>query len=341
MLQEKLLKYRKRTISISKLEELVGNTAQTYEQFANHIIELEQSRLLEMVQAQGRNQRTPSIAYQYRINKSVLNKDYHHELQKYRLRLNIAIHLDEYFHLDRSVWERDLPYIKKIDAYLDQQGFPIEKVPAPERSFEIVGDEKWLVEQKGSELLHRIQLWESLQILPVSDPLMFAMNPDRINQVQHLHLIVENKTTYQALLPAITNTQFSTLIYGSGNKIPKSIENFSNQYPVEGEHHFFYFGDLDHSGITIWNSLNEREPANVATPFYLACLEKRQAFGKTNQLRNKQALNAFLKYFTKRERKQICSLLDEGAYYPQEVLKTKELQRIWSEFPWKQLIYQP
>jgi hypothetical protein len=89
-----------------------------------------------------------------------------------------------------------------------------------------------------------------LKIIPVSDRLMFALNPRLLQEKKQWHLIVENKTTYQGLLPALKETCFSTLIYGSGNKITGSMELFQNQYPIEAEHIFCYFGDLDKSGIT-------------------------------------------------------------------------------------------
>lgn len=338
VLHQKLVKYRKQKISISELEEMVGRSASTYIKFAEQILKLEETGYLSMVKSTGRNQRTPSLANQYRINKNLFNQEYHRELQRYRLTFNDAIHLDEYFNLDRSTWKKDLPYLEKIHTYIEANGLPKDEAAGPERSFELVGDEKWISEHQGEELLHRVRLWDRLRIFPVSDPLMFAINPHQMTKDKQFHLIVENKTTYQALLPVITETQFSTLIYGSGNKIPKSIENFPNQFPIVAEHIFFYFGDIDNSGITIWHSLNIREHAIPALPFYEAALQKEKVYGKTNQRPNEQALTNFVAYFEKSNQKQIRELLAEGAYYPQEVLKTKELQKIWEESAWSQLI---
>lgn len=292
-LEENLLTFKKRTISIDELE-ILSPKQTSYETFAAQILALEQEKILEMVKSKGRNQRKPSLAHQYRINKHQLNRAYYKQLQTYRIKFHNAINLDAYFKLNPSIWAEDLPYLEKINTYIESYGFPSEKVPAPERSFELVGDEKWLEEKKGSEVLHRIKLWFAMNIFPVSDPLMFAINPAHIPNETQFHLIVENKTTYQALLPALTKTTFSTLIYGSGNKIPKSIENFSNQYPVAAKHHFFYFGDIDRSGLTIWHSLHQREPAIPARPFYEACFTKHAAYGKTNQRLDHQAITAFL-----------------------------------------------
>lgn len=338
LLHQKLVNYQNQKISTSEIEEMIGHSESTYGLFAEEILKLEETGYLTMVKSTGRNQRTPSLANQYRINKSLFNHEHHRELQRYRLKFNDAIRLDDYFNLDRTTWEKDLPYLEKINTYIEEYGFPEDKAAAPERSFELVGDEKWISEHQGDQILQRIRLWNQFRILPVSDPLMFAINPHQIAKDKQLHLIVENKTTYQALLPIITHTDFSTLIYGSGNKIPKSIENFPNQFPVNAEHIFFYFGDIDYSGITIWDSLNKREHAIPALPFYLATLQKEKAYGKTNQRPNEQALTNFLTYFEEKEQKQIDALLAGGAYYPQEVLKTKELQKIWEESLWNQSI---
>src|SRR5690625_1136111 len=339
LLREHLLEFPRRTITLDELERISPNR-QTYEQFSADIVALERADILQMIQVKGRNQRSPSLAYHYRIRKGTLREAYYNQLQKYRLQLHNAINLDAYYKLNSKIWREDLPYIKKIDAHINEHGFPDEYVSAPERSFALVGDEKW-IEQSGEALLHRIKLWDALKIMPVADPLMFALNPNQMKAKKSYHLIVENKTTYQALLPVLTDSAFATLIYGAGNKIVKSIVNFANQYPVKGEHKLFYFGDIDRSGITIWHRLNAKRIVKPALPFYQACLQKERAYGKTNQRKNKQALRAFIEHFPWADGDKIEHLLADGAYYPQEVLKTAELQRILLSADWKGLVDGP
>lgn len=333
-LKEKLLQFKRKTISIDELEKMLPHK-QNYEQFATKIIQLEDEKILEMIQSKGRNSRTPSLAFRYRIRKQRLNEAYHKELQAYRIQFHNAINLDNYFKLDSQTWEKDLPYIKQINEYIEANGFPTKRAPAPERSFELVGNEKW-IEGAGEELLHRIGLWDLLYIMPVADPLMFALNPAKIHEATSYHIIVENKTTYQALLPVLSSSVFATLIYGAGNKIVKSIENFDNQFPTEqgSKLHFFYFGDIDREGINIWHRLNQKRRATPAYPFYEACLEKNIAYGKTNQAKNETALQKFLGHFEKNKARTIKDLLQKGAYYPQEVLKTDELQKILLTSNW-------
>lgn len=330
-----LAAFSKKTISLSELEELVKPLVHTYDDFSKTILQLEDEQILEMIKSKGRTSRTPSLAFHYRIHKSLLMEDFHKELQHYRNTLHPAIKLDAYYRKDPSVWKKDLPMIKKIDRYLKRCTFPTEPVPAPERSVELVGDEKWITDGGGKELLERIGIINKLHIIPVSEPLMFAVNPTNINETTQLHLIVENKTTYQGLLPVLKETAFSTLIYGSGKKVISSIEQFAMQYPVEANHHFYYFGDIDREGISIWHSLTTKIPAMPALPFYRACLQKEPAVGKDYQKERSKAVEAFLRFFTAEEQSQLKSLFANDRYYPQEILNTHELQQIWRESNWR------
>src|SRR5699024_7228852 len=254
-LKKNLLQFHRKTISFDELQGLAAKNI-NYEQFAQAILHLEEAKILQMIQSQGRNNLTPSLAYRYRIHKQVLNKAHYEALTSYRLKFHNAINLDKYFELDASTWQEDLPYLERINNYLEAKGFPKEKVPAPERSFELVANEKW-IEEEGETVLRRIQLWDALKIMPVADPLMFAMNPAQMTAAKANHLIVENKTTYQALLAVLPESTLATLIYGAGNKINKTIENFDHQIPTEADHRIFYFGDIDREGINIWHRLSK------------------------------------------------------------------------------------
>lgn len=333
-----LSSFKNKTIALGELEQMMKPFIQSYEQFTSTILTLEEDGILMMVKAKGRTNRTPSLAFQYRINKSKLAGDYHKELQHYRSHLHPSINLDEYYQEDPSTWKNHLPYLLKIDEYVKQYALPKDQVPAPERSYELVGDEKWILEKGGKAILEKIGFFSRLNIIPVSEPLMFAINPTKIDEKNQYHLIVENKTTYQGLLPALKDTHFSTLIYGCGKAVIKSIEQFPMQYPVPANHRFFYFGDLDKEGISIWASLHERQVTSLALPFYLACLKKDPASGKEYQRGRATANEQFLHFFTSKQQQQIRNLLENGQYYPQEILKSKELQQIWRESDWTSLI---
>ena len=333
-IKKQLAVFSRKTIRLDELEDIMKEVLHTYEDFAEAILELEAIGILTMVKSKGRTARVPSLAFLYRINKSHLAESHHKQLQHYRLSLHPLLNLDYYYYQDPSIWDRDLDFIIKLDNYIKTEYLPIEPVPAPERSFELVGDEKWITEKGGKELLERVGLFDRLNIIPVSEPLMFAINPDKVMVPTQYHLIVENKTTYQGLLSALPKTIFTTLIYGAGKAVIKCMEQFPLQYPVEANHQFYYFGDLDKEGISIWYSLFKKYSIRLALPFYLACLEKEMAKGKEYQKENKEAQDRFLSFFNLEQQQQIHSLLKNGFYHPQETLKTRELQEVWRESNW-------
>ncbi|ADU29355.1 Wadjet anti-phage system protein JetD domain-containing protein [Evansella cellulosilytica] len=333
-IKKELIAFGKRTINLNELEEVIKPYKHTYEDFSSTILQLEEDNIISMVKSKGRTTRKPSLAKQYRIDKSALTENYHKELQYYRAQLDPSISIDKYYG-NPSDWKTDLPYILKVDEYLKKNFYPTDKVPAPERSYELVGDEKWITENSGKSLLEKINVYDKLNIIPVSDPMMFAINPLKLAESKQLHIIVENKTTYQALLPVITETEFSTLVYGSGKKVIKSIEQFELQYPIKATHQFFYFGDIDREGINIWYSLTKQLEVKLAIPFYLECLKKEAALGKGYQKSNGEAEDKFIRFFPENVREQISTLLKNGKYHPQETLNTNELQKVWRESFWR------
>lgn len=329
----KLALWKKTMISLDELV-LLFNEQQSYEERANSILQLESERILQPVKSLGRTTRIPSVAYRYKIGKALLKIDFHSRLHAFYQFLHPAIRLDHYYHLPPSTFETDLPFLNLVDDYLKGNGFPTELAPAPERSAELVGNEKWIDELGGKELLERIGLWDEMKIIPVSDPLMMAINPKELHNEIHYHLIVENKTTYQGLLPSLSETCFSTLIYGCGTKIVKSIEQFDWQYPLkDATHTFFYFGDIDKSGLTIWHLLNEKRRVLPASPFYSACLLKQPFKGKEQQRLDLNAIVAFIEDMPRAS--HLEKLFEDGMYYPQEILNSGELRKIWREWSWK------
>ncbi|QQK76507.1 DUF2399 domain-containing protein [Salicibibacter cibarius] len=332
--QKQLLQFPKKYMELSELEQLLAPFASTYEQFAGIVREMEEDGVLVMVKAKGRNGRNPSVAFKYQLYKPALSKDFLEELKRKRHTFHPSLSLETYFRLGPTEWERDLPFLEKIDQYLRQYGLPEDNVPAPERSVALVGDEKWLSEGRGKEVLERCGLWEAMGILPVSDPLMFALHPGCSTFARHRHLIVENKTTYQALLDELPKTCFSTLIYGYGNKITKNIEQLDRQFPLPGPHDLYYFGDIDREGVAIWHRLQKQRLAAPALVFYNACLAKDPLQKITAQRWQNEAVQDFLLYFDKDRKEQIHSCLNTDYYFPQELLKTRELQEIWRQWSW-------
>ena len=328
-----LILLKKSTVTLSQLENIFsGNTS--YDILATNIKELIDEGVLEEISPKVNNGKSVLLAYKFRINRHKLKKELFEEIQNMRLKLQPEIDLEDYFILSEDIWRKDLPYILKVNEYL-KKNKTFEEITHQEHSYNITGDEKWIDEKGGRKLLERIKLWDNLEILSAGEPLMLAVNPTQFLKGEHLHLIVENKATFYALLDTLKKTNFTSLIFGSGWKVVSNISMLSRQLGLKGENKLYYFGDLDYEGISIWNSLNEKIACKLAVKFYSELLKKDYSFGKENQQKNKVALNQFLKVFTDEEQGYIKGLLDNGGYYPQEGLNKHELGNIWRNNIWE------
>lgn len=326
--------YKKRTIPLSDLEQQIKEDA-NYNVFASIIQGLTDKQILLPVKSHGTNGKSNPLFNTYRVIKANLRESLNSEIQGYSIMVNPEINLDTYFSLSEEEWNKDLPYIKKINSYLNKNGLPSNYVTIPERSFQLVGDEKWIDEKDGKRLLERIKLWDKLNITTNPDPLMMAVNPLRFAKSRHIHLVVENKATFYALLGTIEETDFTSLIYGAGWKIASNIDRLPTQIGLDKDvHKIYYFGDIDAEGISIWHWLYEKYKIGLGLPFYKTLLRKDYSIGKETQQKNVEAIERFKAYFSEEERVIIDKLINKQGYLPQEGLKKEELIDIWRKNLW-------
>lgn len=330
-----LKNYKNTTIPLNEIENRISGKV-SYLEFANVIHGLVDHGILKPVKEHGNNGKTIGLYNTYRIIKSSLRKEINNEIQNNSIKFHPNIKLDTYFTLHEREWQNDLLYIEKIDCYLKTKGLPQDYATCPERSLQIIGDEKWIDEKEGKRILERIKLWDKLKIINNPDPLMLAINPDRFHQKSHIHLIVENKTPFYNLIPYIKDSKFTSLIYGAGWRIVGNIAGLPKQLGLEEDlHKIYYFGDIDPEGVSIWYSLYEKYRIELALPFYRELLIKKPFLGKENQEKNIKSIKEFKKHFTEDDRFKIGSLLNNGQYLPQEALKKEELASIWRDQQWR------
>ncbi|WP_025642328.1 Wadjet anti-phage system protein JetD domain-containing protein [Schnuerera ultunensis] len=331
---EYLKSYKKRTIPLSRLENLLTGS-QAYENFASAIGKLVEKGVLKPIKSHGTNGKSIPLYNTYRVMKSNLRETLNSEIQYYSIKFNPNIYLNSYFSLDEKEWHRDFPYIQRIDSYLNNKGLPTDYATIPERSFQLVGDEKWIAEKDGKKLLERIKLWDKLKIIASPDPLMLGVNPLKFRESRHIHLTVENKATFYALMDSIKDTDFTSIIYGAGWKVVSNIQRLPIQLGLGNDiHKIYYFGDLDPEGISIWYSLYQKYKIELALPFYRALLEKSYSIGKETQQKNMEAMAKFKSYFKEDEIAIIDQLIQREGYIPQEGLKKEELINVWRNGLW-------
>lgn len=325
---ERLALHPRKMIQLDELEQYIVHDS--YEQFAHQILELQQKHILKPVIASGQTNQTPPLFYKYRIEKSKWQQMKQIEIEQLQLQLHSALSLDDYYRLPLGQLKKDKPWIEKINHFIKHTSFPLTPASAPERSQMLVGDEKWIQHRGGQSLLERLGIYEKLAIQVSREPLGMAVNRYSLFQETQYHLIVENKATYEGLLPVLEHTCFSSLIYGGGYGIVGSLRSFESQLPLEGvKSIFYYFGDLDFTGIAIWHTLIKQRSIRIATSFYKEILKKEGKLIPTEQLRNEEAITAFLQFFDEREQQQIQNLLQRRYYLSQENLTSNQLQHIW------------
>lgn len=304
-----------------------------YLDFAKEIKNLEEEGVLKPIPKYGTNCKPMALYNTYLINLSLLNKQFILEVQDFQKQASPYLDLGVYVKGTKKLWKEDLPWLIQLDSYLKKRGLPIEEATAPERSYYITQDEKWIDEKGGKDLLERIGLYERMKINRYTDPLMLAINYEawkkaEQSQKKHKHLIVENKSTYYLFLEGLRETDFTTLIYGCGWKISAGLQGIYKQLGLNEEQClFYYFGDLDYEGIAIYESISER--VQLATIFYEALLENESAKGKENQKHREDTLELFVRQFNEENRVRIKKILGNESYYPQEALSKECYLRLW------------
>jgi len=325
--------YGKKIISLTELEKICP-TPYCYEAFSDVIQSFVKAGILSGYGAKHGSYRETALCPKYRINLSRLIRDDREKLQREMLQMQVShlMDLSYYFKVSWMEWENDKPLLKNIADYLKLYGFPGDEATDQERSYQIFGDEKVLL-QGGMALLEKLNLEEKMRIANYPDPLMAAINPTVILKEAHWHLVVENKAVYYALLPILPETQFTSLIFGGGWKIIGNLFILPRQFGLDGQRHFYYyFGDLDLEGIAIWYGLQAKLPVKLAMPFYRELFNMDCSFGQINQTVNCQALDVFCEDWDELDARRIRRmLLRDHTYYSQECLTKEQLVLCWSK----------
>lgn len=328
VIKEKLKKYKNKRILLSEIAKYISADTM-YEDFALAIQTLMDEGVLSPIDASGYNNRVINLPNKFRLSKESLTDTYKQILQQHVQSLSSQIDLDYYFKHSEDDWILDKEHILLMDTYIKENGLPHEGATIPERSYQLCGDEKWLQEKGGLQVLERLNLVEKMKLIKEVEPAAFAVN--RNCQPQHLykHLIVENKSIFYRLLEILEVTPYSTLIYGGGWRVVASIQSFQRQFPFKDKNHiFYYFGDLDYEGVKIWHRLNDVFKVSPDRVLYQALLSLPLSQGKDSQKPHMAAVNAFCEAakLNEVERARLTNLLRSGYYLPQEALGVDALK---------------
>ena len=239
-------------------------------------------------------------------------------------------------------------YIQKINSLLKKDSCPI--LTANERSYLIFNDEKALTDP-GKATIDGLTILRKLGNLKIEDlkaketfePFFCyqtEMFENLANANQRTVLIVENKDTFWTLMDAIKSNRLRNihlLIYGEGMAITKKFA-FIHYLRGRPSDHYYYFGDIDHAGIIIYNKLRKTFPEyNIvpAVPFYeymlhTAGIDSSRGLKSTKD-NDSSNLSPFIDYFNAESVDMIKKIIENKRCLPQEAINNNNIQE-WSTF---------
>lgn len=160
-----------------------------------------------------------------------------------------------------------------------------------ERSLQIFGNEKFLASPECKKILNKYKVpFHLLNAYETPEPFIYYLNRSNSKDV----LIIENKDTWYSMRKVMIEEgllcgfNFKALIYGEGRKIQSSFAyvNSDDMRELEDVNQFYYFGDIDSSGIDILYKLQIGYPEHSILPFEpgYEYLFKHRKLGRTKDL---------------------------------------------------------
>lgn len=270
------------------------------------------------------------------------NIDYINEFKNYNYKLNLDYYKksekkEEYF--------KDKKNIEKISNYLNNQNtLNIDNIPLSinERSFEIFGNEKFILSDEGLQLFKNLKIsLELLNIYRTPEPFLYFKNQNCNNENI---LIIENKDTFYTMKNILSENKkimglnFNAIIYGEGRKIQQSFDGISlEQYKDfnNKNNNFYYFGDIDSDGIDILYKLKQNYQNYNIIPFYNGYNfllknegKRRYKDDKKGKLINFEILKEIFIEFNEEKNNLIFEICNSNYILPQEILNNKELRKV-------------
>jgi hypothetical protein len=319
---------------IIELSEIINQSKNSYEEMAETIRCYVEEGFLLPVKSSGLNGRRPALYNKYKILKP--EKDHRESFEKIKLLHGRFDH--QYYLTHPEQYERISEEIEALSSFLWSRSEELlEPMSINERSFSIFGKEKLLksIENQFSSYF-RMQgfSFEDLHTYPTPEPFFEYIHPSlKEGQI----LIVENKDTWYTLRkimreenkPVVFGIPVKVLLYGEGKKITRQsgrLREYMEEVLGEHQNDFYYFGDLDYEGISIYQEAKEKNPegnVKLLLKAYEAMLEEKlqKAYPETRDHMTPRAdLEGFLANFSEEHQKKILQILEKGRYIPQEIL---------------------
>jgi hypothetical protein len=326
--------FKKKIVSVNEIQEYFK--IRDYIQLVNFINNLTNEGQLKEIKSSKLNGMNPALFNKYRIlTKAVDNTKYIDEI-------NYSFYFSfnkDYYLNNIDKYKEDKIYIEKLTSYFRNCSERLDiTMSINERSYDIWQEEKFLKYEGGLRILKNLGInLESMNIYSTPEPFVYFSNNKYDNQNI---LIIENKDTWYTLRKLMLEGQntflgesFSTIIYGQGKCIEKSLEEY--EFTVEkylfSPNKLVYWGDIDYEGIGIYERLKEKYESKFKIKlFRQAYKEMIKKSKKVNLNTSKDKQNKNIKGIFYDELKEIeaniKNILENGKYIPQEILNYQILR---------------
>ena len=243
------------------------------------------------------------------------------------------------------VYEKHRDLLLLLNRFLIQKGETLNiRMSKNERAYQIWNDEKIL----DNAVCKSIVKWNHLETV-----LNYYLTPEPFFDYIHTKkeemniLVIENKDTWYTMRKLmnkwqtdcfVAGLQIHGLVYGEGNKITKknALADYENQI-IQKKCHFFYWGDLDYTGIEMFQRVVRQNPAvsiRLFSNLYEKMLDAKpiEALGKIKHNQN-QKINCelFLECFTPAYQEKIKLILKQNFYIPQEIMNAGCLKEVFEK----------
>ncbi|HBG55186.1 MAG TPA: hypothetical protein DDW99_02885 [Ruminococcaceae bacterium] len=334
-LSSKIRRQKKTFLKLEELRELL--CPDDYDSFYSTMAALQEAGALRPVgSAHDTNGMLPPLRLKYRVLRE--KEDDTAEIREIRLLapgLNISGYL-EHPALYRKHRDILLPFSEYLKTRRTELKFPMS---VNERSFSIWRQEK-LLSCAACRSVLRYNGWEGkLNAYATPEPFFdYLCGGGPIGTL----LVLENKDTWYTLRRLLMNhlyrrnlfgVRLDGVVLGEGNKAarPHALEEYASFLPGPAPR-FYYFGDLDYTGIQIYQSVVDANPGLeirlFASAYRAMLIRSRQAGTEavTTSQSKPAGLVAFLSLFDAEESEQIKRLLESGRFLPQEILTCPYLE---------------
>jgi len=286
------------------------------------------------------NGRIPPLCIKYRI---IRDRENDLEIEKEIKHLSPEFKVEKYLK-NKETYKKQREEVQKLDYFFKNQKEKLNiRISKNERAYQIWGYEKMLDTSLGKSIISFNGLEERLNFYLTPEPFFdYILNlKDRMTM-----LVIENKDTWYTLRKILRNSRLKKInilgveidgiIYGEGNKITKlcALDNYEREI-LSSNVEFIYWGDLDFSGIDIYERVkaaNLKSDIKLFTKIYEKMLElstDKELIEIMKEQNRNINLSVFLNEFLNvGMQNKIKEILNNNRYIPQEILNYEELEKV-------------